>query len=321
MLEMRVEGHVRRVHALEVYGERIIVTGSWLKVARVEDEDWREGQLVRNPEQFATEIHEIFPAADVFTFCQKLPDAVPRYNYHLEWENLAVVHTRNSSEWWGKLTQVTRKNVRRALRRGLVVRSVECDDTLIRGIHAIYNEVPVRDGRPFVHFGKDVATIKREVSTMPDRSEFLAAFHDGELIGFIKLIHMGRLSSILHIVSKRSHYDKRPSNALIARAVEACQERGVEYLIYGHYDYGSRSNSTLTEFKRRNGFERLVVPRYFVPLTPRGRIALRLKLHHGAHLLPQWCIEPILRVRTQYYDRQLRRFLSEAGQPQQYEEM
>ena len=97
---------------------------------------------------------------------------------------------------------------------------MECDDKLVCGIREIYNEVPIRDGRPFPHYGKKFDTVKREVTTMPDRSEFLGAYCGEELIGFIKLIHMGKLSSILHIVSKRAHYDKRPTNSLLAAAVE-----------------------------------------------------------------------------------------------------
>jgi hypothetical protein len=232
-----------------------------------------------------------------------------------------VVQTRSFTDWWEKtLPQVTRKNVRRAAKRGLVVRQVVCDDQLIQGIHEIYNEVPIRDGRPFLHYGKDVATVTREVSTMADRSEFLGAYHGDNLIGFIKLIHMGRLSSILHIVAKRAHYDKRPANALLAKAVEVCQQRGIEHLIYGQYDYGTRSNSPLTEFKRRNGFERVLVPRYFIPLTARGRLSLRLKLHQGTGLLPRWSIAPALRLRAKYYDLRLSRFLSRAGAPQQDDE-
>src|SRR6266566_5059630 len=306
----------RPMSALEVNGQRIIIEGKWLKVARVQDEDWQAGQVVRDPEKFVAAIRMANVRADLFTFCQKLPEVQPQYNYSLKWDAWAVIRTSSLSEWWERLPQVTRKNVRRASRRGVLVRLVACDDTMIRGITDIYNEIPIRDGRPFPHYGKDFATIKREVSTMSDRSQFLGAFHGEELIGFIKLIHMGKLSSILHIVSKRAHYDKRPSNALLNKAVEVCHQRGAEYLIYGQYNYGNRSNSPLTEFKRRNGFDRIPVPRYLIPLTIWGRISVGLKLHRGiAGILPGRCVDSVLSLRAKYYENRLKRFLSLRDSP------
>src|SRR5262249_10579759 len=143
------------------------------------------------------------------------------YPYYMESMNLAVVDTNSFQDWWEKeLSQVTRKNVRRSVRRGVVVRPIECDDNFISGVTEIYNEIPIRDGRPFRHYGKTSDTVKREMSTMPERSEFLGAYFGNGLIGFIKLVHTGRISSILHIVSKRAHDDKRPTNALVAAAVE-----------------------------------------------------------------------------------------------------
>src|SRR5262249_51951370 len=197
----------------------------------VHDEDWQEGQVVTEPKTFVDAIRAAGLRADLFTFSQKLPDTQPRYDYKFMLQNLAVVRTDSFKDWWEQLPQVTRKNVRRAERRGVTVHVVSCDDRLIQGIADIYNEVPIRDGRPFLHFGKSFDVIKREVTTMPERSEFIGAYHGNKLIGFLKLVHMGSVSSILHIISKRSHYDKRPANALLAKAVEVCHERGGSYLV------------------------------------------------------------------------------------------
>jgi hypothetical protein len=66
---------------------------------------------------------------------------------------------------------------------------------------------------------------------------------------------------------------------MIAEAVRQACERGVGYLLYESYVYGRNVSSTLTEFKRQNGFLRYDVPRYFVPLTWKGRCVVRLGLH------------------------------------------
>ena len=83
-------------------------------------------------------------------------------------------------------------------------------------------------------------------------------------------------ANIVQILSMIKHYDKRPANALIAKAVEICAQKEVSHMIYYNYIYND-PKSSLTEFKRRNGFEKVLLPRYYVPTdSPRERIALRL---------------------------------------------
>ena len=96
--------------------------------------------------------------------------------------------------WWEKLPQEARKNTRRAAKRGVEVKVVPFDDELARGIHKICNETPVRQGRPFWHYGKDFETVKREHATYLERSEFIGAYFENELIGFIKMVYVDRLA-------------------------------------------------------------------------------------------------------------------------------
>src|SRR5205085_11431138 len=96
-----------------------------------------------------------------------------------------------------------------------------------------------------------------------------------------------------------AHSDKRPTNALIAKAVEICAGKGLSYLTYCRYLDGGNEQSPLTEFKRRNGFEQLLYPRYFIPLNLKGKLALRLGLHHGLrNRLPKSWIPFLLGVRA-----------------------
>jgi len=149
-----------------------------------------------------------------------------------------------------------------------------------------------------------LAEVERDYSTLIDRSAYLGAYHQEELIGFIKIVYMGEIAAILQLLCKPSHYDKRPANALLARAVEISTTKGLTHLVYGQYMYGKRSNSPLLEFKRRNGFERVEIPRYYIPLTFRGRTALALGLHHGWRaLVPEPITDLVLRVRSAWYRR------------------
>ena len=289
---------------------RIVTAGTWLKTASIHDEVWTKGQLVNDPGDFIAQLKTHHIKADIFTFVQKLPETQPKYRYFFEWDNVAAVPLASFKDWWeNRLTQVTRKNVRRSAKRGVVVRAVDLTDDLIQGITEIYNEIPFRQGKKFPHYGKDFLTIKKEVSTLMDRSEFIGAYYGDELIGFIKLVHMGPISSILHIVSKNAHYDKRPTNALIAKAVEASLQRGASYLVYGNYIYCNKTKSPLAEFKRRNGFIQMNFPRYYVPLTLKGKIVLGLRLHKGPlGLLPSFLITLLWKARAGIYQKRASRY-------------
>jgi hypothetical protein len=162
------------------------------------------------------------------------------------------------------------------------VNGAQFDDEFVNGIQRIYNETPIRQGRRFWHFGKDFETVKRENATYLERSEFLGAYFNEELIGFIKIIYVDRIATLIQIISRNEHQDKSPVNAMLAKAVEVCEKKGISFLLYGKYLYDSNERSPLTDFKRRNGFEEIRYPRYFLPLSAKGRLVLRWGLHKGA---------------------------------------
>ena len=56
---------------------------------------------------------------------------------------------------------------------------------------------------------------------------------------------------------------------------------GIPYLVYSNFSYGKKQRDGLSDFKERNGFQRIDLPRYYVPLTRTGRAAFRLGLHRG----------------------------------------
>ena len=288
--------------AADVCGYTVVSKGGRIKLASILDEGVAEGELVQDPAAFVAGIRQSGLPADVLTFFQRPPDVTPRFKYHFDWDNYAVVDTTNFDAWWEKLPQEARKNTRRSAKRGVTVRSVPYDDELARGIHKLCNESPVRQGKPFWHYGKDFETVKREHGTFLERSEFVGAYFENELIGFIKMVYAGRLAVILHILAFNAHYDKRPLNALLTKAVEICSQKGVQYFVYGNYVYGNKKDSTLVEFKRRNGFEQLNFPRYYLPLTLKGRIYVGLRLYRGlVGLLPGPVINLLLKVREKLY--------------------
>lgn len=303
-VEISVKGRMVTVPSTRVGDHTVCVAPGFIRIAEVKDEAWLAGDVVSDPEAFVRQLEGERLGADLFTFTQKPPNTTPRYPYPMEWDNVAAIVTADFASWWDRVPQETRKNVRRAGRRGVTVREVRLDPALLRGIVAINNETPVRQGRAFWHFGKSLAEVERDYTTLIDRSLYLGAYHGDELVGFVKLVHMGAIGGILQLLCKPSHYDKRPANALLARAVEWSCAQGFTHLVYGQYEYGTRRHSPLMEFKRRNGFEPVRFPRYYVPLTARGRLALALGLHHGWHaLLPTRVMDLALRARSVWYRR------------------
>jgi hypothetical protein len=285
--------------AIQIDGWDIAVKGKWLKTAVIVDEDWHDRPIMADPAGFAEKIVRSGIKADIFTFAQKIPDCKPRYGFTFEWDNVAAIPITGYQDWWQRLTTDRRKDVKRAEKQGIVVKRVGLDDELVKGIVEINNDVPFRQGKRFKHFGKDFETTKREYATFPDRSEFVAATFNDELVAILKMVYVGELACFLEILSKTKYNDKRPVNALVSKAVEIAVETKKTYLTYGRFQYGNKKRSSFADFKQRNGFERIVFPRYYIPLTVKGRAAIRFRLTRGLlGLLPGTLVTAVLDVRA-----------------------
>jgi hypothetical protein len=98
--------------------------------------------------------------------------------------------------------------------------------------------------------------------------------------------------------------DKAPVNALIAESVKACVTRALPYLVYSKFSYGKKQIDTLRDFKERNGFRQFDIPRYYIPLTRTGRIALQFGLQYGVlGSLPEPIASVLRRCKQMWYGR------------------
>ena len=303
--ELNIKGRAFQVPAVSIQDVTIAVMGRILKTAVIKGEAWLEKKSINDPTRLIKALEASGLKVDIFHFNQMLPDLEPKYHYPIGWQNVAAIPLTSYSDWWeNRASQVTRKNVRRSAKRGVAIRRVEFNDSLIEAIVRINNEVPVRTGRKFWHYGKSFETVKKDYSAYLERSEFLGAFYQNEIIGFSRLILQGEIASVMQLLSFNAHYDKRPSNALIAAAVESCVSKGIRYLIYGQYTYDDNADNPLTEFKRRNGFEPYLVPGYYVPFTFKGRLAIKLNLHAGLKkLMPKPLMNLARILRARHYER------------------
>jgi hypothetical protein len=291
--------------ALEVCGKEIRERGTLIRTAFLEGEGFA---FLDDPEA-ALEPLRKSKRFDLFTFKQRLSDTSPEYDYPMESDNMAVINVSTYDHWLTKqINSKVRNMIRKSEKNGVVVRELSFDDDLLRGIQGVYDSTPVRQGKRFRHYRLDLETLRRMKSTWLDRAVFIGAFFEGSMIGFIKLVADERWSQagLMHIMSMPQHRDKAPTNALVAQAVRSCAARSVAYLFYDNFAYGKKEESSLADFKRHNGFQKVDVPRYYIPLTPVGRMAIRLGLHRGPL---EWIPAPVgatyRKIRKLWYTRKV----------------
>jgi hypothetical protein len=281
-------------------GKELQVWGRLIRMARLAAEGF---EFLTDPEAAVDELRRSDARVDVFTFTQQPPDVSPKFNYPIEWDNIAALRVSTFDEWFRSRDGKVRNKVRLSEKRGVTVREVPFDDALVSGISAIYNESPVRQGKPFWHYNKDLETVRKENGTFLDRSVFIGAFFEDRLIGFAKLVsdEKQQQASVMQIVSMLRHHDKAPTNALIAQAVRSCSTRGLPYLVYAKFIHANRQPDSLSDFKHHNGFERIDLPRYYVPLTRAGWLAVRLGLHREFRdCLPEPVFEAARKIRARW---------------------
>jgi hypothetical protein len=289
---------------MNICGRDVIVQGRLCRVAHIDADEYK---FLDDPESAIAQLRKSGMRLDIFTFMQKLPETTPKYKYPMEWDNMAVLPVTTFENWWTKqIGFKVRNRAKQAVKKGVSIREVLFDDALVRGIWEIYNEYPVRQGRRFPHFGKSLEAVHAMSATYLDSSVFIGAFDGEKLIGFIKLTidDTGTQAGIMHIISMLQHRDKAPTNALVAQAVRSCADRGISYLVYSKFAYGKKLKSSLSEFKERNAFAGVDIPRYYVPLTRWGSLALAMGLHHGlADRLPESVAEKLRELRGNWYQR------------------
>ena len=295
-----------------ICGKDITVQGKVLRMARLEADKY---EFIDDPQAMLDGLRKCKGRIDLFTFIQRIPETEPKYSYPMEWDNLAVLPVSSFDHWWKEQIGFKARNkAKQAEKKGIVVREIAFDQSLVRGIWKIYNESPVRQGKRFPHYGMSLDRVREYAGTFSASSLFIGAFLGESLIGFVKLTwdETRTQANLMHIVSMIQHRDKAPTNALIAQSVRSCAERHIPYLVYSNFSYGKKRCDSLSDFKERNGFQRMDLPRYYVPLTAIGWVGFRLGLHRRVvDLIPDSVGAKLRAFRKAFYSRK-EQFATEA---------
>jgi hypothetical protein len=295
---VRIRGVPVQLDAVRVEKQTFIISGTSVKTAglRRDKEEWLED--VQNPEEVVRALKNGSAKIDLFRFWQRVPETEPKFKYYREWRQVAAIPVTDYKYWFTKkISPKARNKIRKTAKFGVIIQETELSDNLVREIMDIFNQSPVRRGKRFWHYGKGFETVKREMSLDLKESIFITAYHEKELIGFIKLLVADRYAMITLILDKMNHREKAPMNGLIAKAVEICAERKIPHIIYMMWRRGEHG-----QFQESNGFERIPIPEYFIPLTLKGAIALRLRLHKGLKgAIPERTMVWLLALRAKWY--------------------
>jgi hypothetical protein len=268
----------------------IAVTGQALKIARLRHEYF---EYLSDPSAFVEEIRRT-KVADVLNFLVEAHLPRPAYSYQKQAAPISLLTFKDYDAWWNGLHFKARNKTRKAQKSGVELKAVTVDDEFVRGIETIYNECPVRQGRAFLHYGKNAATIKNDLASFPECTSYVGAYFEGRLIGFMKLFQGEDILRTVHIIATIADRDKCVMDALIAKGVEIASQRGLHHFHYGDWAYRG-----LGAFRVKFGFERHDCPRYFVPLNAKGALALKLGLHRPfRERVPQSVKDRVAQVRN-----------------------
>jgi hypothetical protein len=284
---------------LNINNQDYAIQGNFVKTIRLADE-WIED--IPEPESLIMHLREAKIHADILTFWQRLPEIIPKYPYFTELESIAAIPVDSYDNWFTKqIAKQNRATVRKAEKMGVKILTESFNQELVRGVYDILNSIQIRQGRPFVHYGRSIDDIHNELQKNAHRTVFIGAYFEEELIGYIQLVLDGRCAHSFGLIAKEAHRDKSSQNAMLAKAVKICEEKGIEYLIHGLWLPGG-----LELFKKNNGFVKFDLPRYFVPLTFKGRMVIGSGLHRGVKsLIPVKYKERLKYLKSLYYKKKL----------------
>ncbi len=291
------EGHVIHFHPIWLFQRgRINHRGPYYKtLRRILDVDKEMETLVTRKKTFFTMANDaeeymkgVTPTekfikrlkernVDIFTFIERkwcCPIIDPPRSWVKASDNIALLEVTNYDGWLKSIGKKTRNMIRKATKSGIRATIVEPSEKLAEGVWRIYNETPIRQERGFPHYGASLETVKMSVLS-PQNSTYIGAYFEEELAGFIHLVHGNQVTIISQILSLQKYLDKAVNNALVAKAVEICASMQIQWLMYGRMG----NHPSLDSFKTSNGCIKFKLNRFYLPLTRKGRIAIKLGLH------------------------------------------
>ena len=108
-----IKGRPAQIECLDIAGQTFKIARGLLTTVQLEDEWFQE---VEDPRRVIEALKsDPGAAADIFTFCQRLPHTEPRFSYQREWESIAALPVTTYEQWWTKQIEgATRNQIRKS---------------------------------------------------------------------------------------------------------------------------------------------------------------------------------------------------------------
>jgi hypothetical protein len=215
--------------------------------------------------------------ADIFSFLERKwcnTISKPPKSWVKADDNVALLSITTYDDWLKNVGKKTRNMIRKAEKSGVKTIVIEPDEKVAEGIWRIYNETPIRQERAYPVYGISLEAVKKYVLP-PQNCTYIGAYLQDALVGFIRLLHAKDITIMSQILSMQKHWDLALNNALVAKSVQVCASKGEKWLMYARMG----NHPTLDRFKENNGFTKYPLTRYYVPLTRKGDLAIKLGLH------------------------------------------
>ena len=214
---------------------------------------------------------------DVFTFVERSWCSTiqfPPKSWAKAEQSVVLLNLHSYDEWFKAIGRKSRNMIRKAEKSGVRVSVAEPNEKFSEGIWKIYNNTPIKQNRRNWYFGMTLKEVEEELSSSANCT-FIGAYFKDELIGFTSLIYGNNVVVVDRLASLQEHWDKAVNNALIAKTIEICAANDSKWVVYGAWKQ-MRQHGSLVDFAFHNGFRSFKATRYFVPLTRKGQIAIKM---------------------------------------------
>ena len=216
---------------------------------------------------------------DLFSFWNRDWIQPRTYSYPSVEDNICLLQVTSHAEWFHNLHRKTRNMIRKNLKTQCTVRPLRfCEDTYKRILN-IFHETATRQGRTFPnYYMHSFHEVEDKMAPWKDTSCLIGLFLHNELIGFTDLVFVDGYILISHFLSYTRHYDKAPNNRLMSEIVKTAEAEGISNIVYGKMASG---NTGLNRFRLHHGFRRYPVPRYYVAISGKGRVIMKIGINRS----------------------------------------
>ncbi len=126
---------------MKIFDKELRIKGKLIRTAFLEGEGY---QALEEPEPLLERLRKSPIRIDLFTFIQKLSETSPKYDYPMEWDNLAVLPVSTFEHCSTQQSGFEARNKAKHAEKKVVVREVPVDDVLVRGIWGL--TIPQKGG-------------------------------------------------------------------------------------------------------------------------------------------------------------------------------